>query len=326
MNREKAIPVVLALVCVFALAFAAATLVEPHEPGGGGSSIVTPNDDTATDRNGEDGTSPARPLTDPGRIVFSMSFCIPFLLSGEFFAIVVVLTAAIWLYVQHSKDGLAATGLVGTIAFPGFFLWLLLTNCATQNEPDQLSVIPSTVAEQTEGVSSSLGLSQNPGNVSPEVALLIAALVVGIVLVFAWFALRGDDEDRENDEEVYEAGLASRSPRHRMAAIGAAAGRAADRLETSTAVDNEVYRAWREMTRHLDVPEPESSTPAEFAEAAIAAGMTRDQVTELTALFEEVRYGGEDPTTDRESRAIEALRAIESAHASGAKPTADDDD
>nr|WP_303647699.1 DUF4129 domain-containing protein [Haloarchaeobius sp. HME9146] len=111
-----------------------------------------------------------------------------------------------------------------------------------------------------------------------------------------------------------------------MAAIGAAAGRAADRLETSTAVDNEVYRAWREMTTHLDVPEPESSTPAEFAEAAIAAGMTREQVTELTALFEEVRYGGEDPTTDRESRAIEALRAIESAHASGAKPTADDDD
>nr|WP_303647825.1 DUF4129 domain-containing protein [Haloarchaeobius amylolyticus] len=112
-----------------------------------------------------------------------------------------------------------------------------------------------------------------------------------------------------------------------MAAVGAAAGRAADRLEDTTAVDNEVYRAWREMTTHLDVPDPQSSTPAEFAEAAVAAGMTREQVDELTALFEEVRYGGEAPTSDRETRAIDALRAIEAAHAtggSGSSPAGED--
>ncbi|WP_439025785.1 DUF4129 domain-containing protein [Haloarchaeobius sp. DT45] len=325
MNREKAIPVVLALVCVFALAFAAATLVEPDRPGGGGSSIVNPNDDTATDRNGEGGTSPRRPLTDPGRIFFSLSFCIPFLLTAEFFAIVMLVTASVWLYVQHSKDGIAATGVVTALAFPGFFLWLLLTNCQTSTDPEQFSIIPSEVKDATEGDSSSLGLAQNPGNVSPEVVFLVVALVAVVVLVFVWYAIRSDEEDPEEVEEADEVATNARSPRQRMAAIGAAAGRAADRLETSTAVDNEVYRAWREMTTHLDVPDPESSTPAEFADAAIDAGMTREQVAELTDLFEEVRYGGEDATRDRETRAIDALRTIESAHAGADEGTASDD-
>jgi hypothetical protein len=65
------------------------------------------------------------------------------------------------------------------------------------------------------------------------------------------------------------------------------------------------------MTRHLDVPNPESSTPAEFAAVAVEAGIDREDVEELTALFEAVRYGGESPTEDRERRALEALRSVE---------------
>jgi hypothetical protein len=79
-------------------------------------------------------------------------------------------------------------------------------------------------------------------------------------------------------------------------------------------VENEVYLAWREMTGHLDVPRPETSTPAEFATAAEAVGMNDAHVEELTELFREVRYGGAAPTEDREQRALAALRDIESTY------------
>jgi hypothetical protein len=69
------------------------------------------------------------------------------------------------------------------------------------------------------------------------------------------------------------------------------------------------------MTGYLDVDSPESSTPAEFADAAVDAGMSDGDVDELTRLFEEVRYGGKDPTDDRESRALAALRRIDSEYA-----------
>ncbi|MFB6253316.1 MAG: DUF4129 domain-containing protein, partial [Halobacteriaceae archaeon] len=97
-------------------------------------------------------------------------------------------------------------------------------------------------------------------------------------------------------------------------AVGEAAGEAADRIEEAGNVDNEVYRAWKEMTSLLDIEDPETSTPGEFAIAAINAGMDRDHVETLTSLFEDVRYGGVDPTESDEQRAIEALREIEESY------------
>lgn len=98
-------------------------------------------------------------------------------------------------------------------------------------------------------------------------------------------------------------------------ALGRAAGRAADELESASSLDNAVYRAWAEMTDPLPVEDPDASTPAEFAGAAVDAGMPREAVDEVTELFEEVRYGGTEPTTDQEQRAVQALRQIEREHA-----------
>ena len=97
------------------------------------------------------------------------------------------------------------------------------------------------------------------------------------------------------------------------AAVGRAAGRAADRIEADTGVDNAVFRAWREMTDDLELPR-ETSTPGEFADAAVAAGMEPGDVRELTTLFEDVRYGGETADEQREQRALAALRRIEDAY------------
>lgn len=99
------------------------------------------------------------------------------------------------------------------------------------------------------------------------------------------------------------------------AAVGRAAGRAADRIENADGLENEVYRAWREMTTLLDEADPDAATPGEFASAAVDAGMDRDDVAELTRLFEDVRYGDAEPSADREQRAIAIFRRIESHYA-----------
>jgi hypothetical protein len=96
-----------------------------------------------------------------------------------------------------------------------------------------------------------------------------------------------------------------------VADLAAAAGEAAERLQEHDAdVDNEVYRAWWEMTSLLNVPKPDSATPGEFAEAAIEAGLDESHVDDLTTLFEEVRYGRRDPES-REERAIAVFQDIE---------------
>jgi len=106
--------------------------------------------------------------------------------------------------------------------------------------------------------------------------------------------------------------------------IGLAAGRAADRLEgQDAAVDNEVYRAWWELTGLCSVPDPDTATPREFADAAVAVGLDEAEVGELTRLFEDVRYGEADADR-REERAISAFRSLEAAYAgddSGVDPS-----
>lgn len=148
---------------------------------------------------------------------------------------------------------------------------------------------------------------------SPVAGLFLVVLaVVGLVLAVTTSATRRAavvDRLTEADEDV--------------AAIGRAAGRAADRLgaagDTAGGADdgfeNEVYRAWQEMTASLDVDRPESSTPGEFADAAVEAGMAPEDVEELTSLFEAVRYGGRGPTQERERRARELFRRIEATYA-----------
>lgn len=83
------------------------------------------------------------------------------------------------------------------------------------------------------------------------------------------------------------------------------------------------------MTSLLAVPDPDTATPGEFADAAVAAGLDEADVTELTRLFEDVRYGERDAaaepigdsgaadsdgTATREERAVSVFRAIEAAY------------
>lgn len=144
----------------------------------------------------------------------------------------------------------------------------------------------------------------NPLLPSDPVLVLIGIALAGAAVV----AIRsGVDRALDGDDD------GGRPPG--AAALGRAAGRAADHIENAAPVDNEVYRAWREMTDLLDVSDPASTTPGEFAAAARDAGMAPGDVEELTRLFREVRYGGSDPTDEYERRAVAVLRRIEAEYA-----------
>ncbi|MBV0923852.1 DUF4129 domain-containing protein [Halomicroarcula limicola] len=140
--------------------------------------------------------------------------------------------------------------------------------------------------------------------------------LVGAVGSFALVVLAGVVLFRATDAETWAAtdgdtetgdGAATEDP----TALGEAAGRAADRIADDAPLDNVVYRAWREMTDALDVPDPETSTPGEFQAAAVDAGMDSEDVAVLTDLFETVRYGDQPATEERERRAERALRNVE---------------
>lgn len=135
-----------------------------------------------------------------------------------------------------------------------------------------------------------------------SLGLLGIALAVGGVVVYRVTRGQGDEPPSSSiaDQET-------------EAAVGRAAGRAADRIE-DTSLSNAVYEAWHEMTTVLDVADSETTTPAEFSAAAVAAGVDPADAEALTDLFREIRYGEAPVTPEREREARETFRRIEAAY------------
>lgn len=144
----------------------------------------------------------------------------------------------------------------------------------------------------------------------PTPPSLVLLFVFCLALLGAVVALR-----RSTGEDGEETTGESSDGDPDVAAVGRAAGRAADRLEAETDTTNEVYRTWREMTELLHVDDPRTSTPGEFAAGAVDAGLGREDVAELTRLFEDVRYGETQPSEEDERRAVAVFRRIEDRYA-----------
>lgn len=303
MDRDRLTAVALAGLAVLAFGAAAATLDVTSEPGGG---IAGPGDEESVGAGGGDfslGGFNTTTDADGGGIprwVFQLVLS------------VVVLAGLAALYIYYREHGLAqlaklAAGLV--------VLQVLLVLIIRGVPAFDLGLRNGTglfgegdISPPGGGAAGS-GAEEGLRAVDPPTVLLA---LVGLVLLGAVVVvLRSTGDDHESALEPVEAG------RPDVTAVGRAAGRAADRIDADAEVTNEVYRAWREMTEHLAVDNPDASTPAEFAAAAAEAGMDPADVDELTRLFEDVRYGDAPPTEDREARAVAALRRIEAAYAEG---------
>lgn len=291
MDRRSLPTAGLAAIGVLALALAAATLASPvrqDDEGfglGGGSGAEEP------------GIVPP-PTPQPGGE--GLTLPIPEEVVLVLIVIAALLTA--WylvVYVREAATTLAAAAIV--IGAVVLVMWALTEFTApgapSVGMPD--GMMPGSEDGELLGEGS-------PTQPVVVLVLLIGVAVVGFVLVSSWSSDAGDDEAAEAPTGPDAAS---------MRALGRTAGRVADRLEDAADVDNEVYRAWREMTELLDVDDPASTTPGEFAVAATEAGMADEDVAELTRLFEDVRYGNASPNADRESRARAVFRRIEQTYA-----------
>ena len=302
MNRTVA--AALALLAVLSLGAAAATLDTATAGGSGGtgagdaSSVGSGGDFSFGGYNVSD-TSTTPPRLPPiiGQVLG--------LLLALFFGLGLVQFLR-----EHGVRGVVTIGLLGVVLVGG--LWLLLSGIGALD-----GVFQQGQSGLGSGGTPSLpgGSQQGPEDAASPVTdpPTVLFALFGIVLLGAVALIARSTGDDLADPDPPEE---SSGPTD-VAAVGRAAGRAADRIESTDGFDNEVYRAWNEMTRHLEVPNPSASTPAEFADAAVEAGMDREDVASLTGVFESVRYGAAEPTAEREREAVEALRRIERAYADG---------
>lgn len=320
--------VALAVLCVAVIAFAAATLdstTNPETSFGAGYAGV--DDDlggerTPTDRatgDSEDGRDSLLDLDTEAGSPFQ--FCQPWLKQPLVQALLLFGLLGVFAVGRWLDD--AATGLAGVfvVGYPGFFLYLLFTACNSA-QPGLLE-FSDQGRPAAEGGGLFGGASTTAPTAVPLSTKLLLLVVVGSLVVVAALVLTGNHDQTDESTETDAEEEPEPDPETDVRAVGAAAGRAADRIEETDEFENEVYRAWAAMTDHLAVDRPESSTPAEFATAATVAGMDPSDVDRLTDLFEAVRYGGADPTAERERAAVETLRRIEATYADDADGGAD---
>lgn len=300
-RRSLLVRVAGVVVGIVAVALAAATIDNPVEPGGTGGV------------GGGEGSG--RPTTTEQPPAEGGGVEIPAFL--EYLAVaflVVVALALAWYLISHRRDAVKLIAIalgVGLVVLALVYLFMQLDPGSVMNQTE--------MGEMNETPSGGGGGEPGEGDGTDDpvprslMTLLVALLVVTSIFVGALVVSRRDSDSVAGSESAIETDRDDDN----AAAVAAAAGRAAERIESSgdDDVDNAVYRAWRDMTRLLEVDRPETSTPREFAGAAIDAGLAREDVDELTRLFEDTRYGHAETTEEMETRAVSVLRRIEDEYA-----------
>lgn len=302
MNRNRIVVLFVALLAVGALAVAASTVDVPRDSesghgSGSGSSISS-------------GTAEAPQQPTPQQSPFAIPQWL-FLAMTVLFAVglLVVIVTAIYKFGLRNLG--TAVGVFGLMLVAGMLVFYLIgppEMGAPQQQPKE--------ENKTAGGSGDAGREVD-GEAKPSFAvpatLMGAFAVLMVILTGAIARFSGSEAQIPAPSDPDDA---SSSTNDGVKAVGEAAGRAADKLdEDSETVQNAIFQAWREMTDALDVDSPATTTPEEFADIAIDAGMAPDDVRELTWLFEEVRYGDAEVTDEREQRATDALRRIEDTYA-----------
>lgn len=317
MNRRTLGVAIILVCCVGAIVLSAGTLSQTTSAGDEANQAAPEQDDSipATDSpmdaNVEGGETKQKPPVKVERCEQSIP---PVLLLG-LGGLVVGVTA--FMYRRYDRmvamSSFFVVGVLVATTVP------FMVACPDQPVPEeQQNGTPDVMNNQTAsgggGDGSGGGEQGETRQQLPEVLLLLIGVVgIAAVVVAGVWVVRtgGDDEESKLVEAVGPDDEPDPPDSPDVEAVAAAAGRAADRIETQAGSDNEIYRAWVEMTRHLPVDHPETSTPREFERAALQAGFETGPVGELTDLFEAVRYGHERATDDREDRAVEALRRLE---------------
>lgn len=293
------LPLIVAVLCIASVGMAAATLTSADAIGAGEddsplfqpeTASGDPDIDTNTTGEGQEGELPESEN-------WQMTTCVePLDSTPGTFGVIAGFLLLVGLINRRYNFSLALLS-SWTLLPPVMFAYFMLTDCQGGGFGT-----PSDGG----GMIGSAGETVVPVSSVPPWAL--GVLIGGVLLGAGVLLYRATGED----EVVVPEEDADDEPE--LDQFAEAAGRAADRIEEHNEdVDNSVYRAWLEMTSLLDVEQPDTYSAGEFADEAIALGMAEDDVSELTRLFNEVRYGGKDAAS-REDRAIDVLRNIESSY------------
>jgi len=309
---ERTGPAVVALLCILALGVGAAALTVTPDGGGASPLGESESDDAPPDGSEDNGEAAAGERLDQLELYEAEGACLAGYDQTDLTWIALVVAVCVSALVFVRARALTAAA----IAFPLTLLPLLgvlvvlfaLLGCPVPGAEAEAS--PEAVTQANETVSAFGEALGGDGETTPIASRLPLAVffiaVVLALLVAGLYVQRRDAATEAPPERI--AGGSDRSQ------LASAAGDAADELELAGTDANAVYDAWARMASALAVDRPATSTPAEFAGAALDAGLDADDVSELTALFEEVRYGTAPPTAERAARAREALRRIEREH------------
>lgn len=318
MNRRTLGVAIVLLCCVGALVLAAGTLTQTTDTGEDADAPAAdvnedvPETDTPIDSNIDGGDRNQRPPVKTDRCDRSLP---PYVVIG---LVTLVVGTTAGMYYRYDRM-VALACFVAVAVLVASFLPFLVT-CPDDGIPEEQQngtpgVIENQTAEGGGGDGSGSGERGERRQQLPSTLLLLVGILgIAVVVVAGVWVVRsgeGDDAEHELVDATGEDEAEGQPDPADLDAVAAAAGRAADRIQAESPVDNEIFRAWVEMTGHLPVARPDTSTPREFEQAAVEAGFDAEPVGELTDLFESVRYGRESVTDDREARAVEALRRVE---------------
>lgn len=269
-----------------------------------------------TPGTGDDGGGEGPPITEPDTESESVDPGSAFILRAIMIATFLLMGLALLALVLHDRMTLLKRVLQISVVVAIFTVisYFAIQAMELGSRPP-MNVSEGNPSNSTPDQSPGTGGGADATATSLLTATELAAIAIGVIgLVIIGVILRRHLRRSDSSGE----GIADT-----QADVGAAAGAAADRIENRAdpSVENAVYDAWYRMTTYLPVEEPETSTPGEFAAAAITAGIDRRDVEELTSLFESVRYGPESATPVTERRAVEILRRIESTYRESADET-----
>ncbi len=203
---------------------------------------------------------------------------------------------AMILFREYRRELLATALIVALIASWG----LLGRRMLWERQSDRSDVIKPLVEElPPRGTQISLEGVKPP----PWSSLLLCALILSAAGALAWWLL----------SRLHRPG-------EELAHLAELAGEAAADLRAGADLQDTVLRCYREMSellaRRQHIPEERRRvlTPREFEALLRQAGVRDEHITQLSRLFERVRYGGRRATPREERMAIECLEAIERAY------------
>lgn len=222
-----------------------------------------------------------------------------------FFLLFFPLYLIISLLTQRGRKRLV-NDLIRLAAFLLFLYWLDRQSPRVTEGFEKMTELPMQMEEAMPNPQAPLAVF-DPGQ-APQwltISLLVGAMLFLVLLVgvVAWWWYLPDRRKGKAEGPNTRQQLAEQ------------AETAIEAIEGGSDLKNVILFAYFEMARILaearGLERAPSMTPAEFAQALERQGLPAGAVRDLTRLFEQVRYGSYSSGTEMETRALNALRAIQ---------------